>query len=240
MNMNFNNSNATVGNTFSWSVSNSAPTERAAFIRKTYAHLAVAVLAFIALETLLINSPLALPLLKLMFGVSWLVVLAAFMGISWLANSWARSDTSQATQYLGLGIYIVAETIIFLPLLYIANQSFPGAIQSAAVVTLGLFAALTAIVFMKRKDFTFLGPILTIVGFTALGVIVCSFLFGFNLGILFSAVMVLFAAGAILYDTSNVLHNYRPNQYVAASLSLFASVALLFWYILRIFMSGRR
>lgn len=242
MNMNFNNSNATLGNAFSWSVSNSAPTERAAFIRKTYAHLAVAILAFIALETLLINSPLALPLLQLMFGgrMSWLIVLGAFMGVSWLANSWARSDTSQAMQYLGLGLYIVAETVIFLPLLYIANDKFPGAIESAAVVTLGLFAALTAIVFMTRKDFTFLAPILTIAGFVALGVIVCSLLFGFNLGIVFSAVMVLFAAGAILYDTSNVLHNYRPNQYVAASLSLFASVALLFWYILRIFMSGRR
>jgi FtsH-binding integral membrane protein len=240
MNMNFNNSDATVGNAFSWSVSNSAPTERAAFIRKTYAHLAVAILAFIGLETLLINSPLARPLLELMFGMSWLIVLAAFMGISWLANSWASSDTSKAVQYLGLGLYIVAETIIFLPLLYIANDRFPGAIQSAAVVTLGLFAALTAIVFMTRKDFTFLGPILTIAGFVALGVIVCSLLFGFNLGIVFSAVMVLFAAGAILYDTSNVLHNYRPNQYVAASLSLFASVGLLFWYILQIFMSGRK
>lgn len=240
--MNFNNSNATLGNSFSWSVSNSAPTERAAFIRKTYAHLAVAVLAFIGLEAMLINSPLAEPLLGLMFGgrYSWLIVLAAFMGISWLANSWARSDTSQAMQYLGLGLYIVAETIIFLPLLYIADSYFPGAIQNAAVVTLGLFAALTAIVFTTRKDFSFLGPILTIAGFVALGVIVCSLIFGFTLGVVFSAVMVLFAAGAILYDTSNVLHNYRPNQYVAASLSLFASVALLFWYILQIFMSGRK
>lgn len=239
--MNFNSSNATLGNSFSWSVSNSAPTERAAFIRKTYAHLAVAILAFIGLEALLINSPLALPLLKLMFGTSWLIVLAAFMGISWLANSWARSDTSQAMQYLGLGLYVVAETIIFLPLLYIADTRFPGAIQSAALVTLGLFAALTAIVFTTRKDFSFLGPILTIAGFVALGVIACSLLFGgFTLGILFSAVMVLFAGGAILYDTSNVLHNYRPNQYVAASLSLFASVGLLFWYVLQIFMSGRK
>jgi FtsH-binding integral membrane protein len=38
-----------------------------------------------------------------------------------------------------------------------------------------------------------------------------------------------------------VLHHYRTDQYVAASLALFASVAILFWYILRIVIafSGR-
>jgi FtsH-binding integral membrane protein len=51
--------------------------------------------------------------------------------------------------------------------------------------------------------------------------------------------MVAFAGAAILYETSNILHHYRPNQHVAASLSLFASVALLFWYVLRIFMGSR-
>jgi FtsH-binding integral membrane protein len=74
-------------------------------------------------------------------------------------------------------------------------------------------------------------------GMLALGLIVCSVLFGFNLGLLFSFVMVLIASGAILYDTSNIIHHYHPDQYVAASLQLFASIALLFWYILRIFMS---
>jgi FtsH-binding integral membrane protein len=52
--------------------------------------------------------------------------------------------------------------------------------------------------------------------------------------------MVLFAGAAILYSTSNVFLHYRTDQYVAASLSLFASIALLFWYILRILLSFRR
>ncbi|MCP4136586.1 MAG: permease, partial [bacterium] len=42
---------------------------------------------------------------------------------------------------------------------------------------------------------------------------------------------------AILYTTSNIVHEYNTTQYVAASLSLFAAVALLFWYILRIVMA---
>jgi len=49
--------------------------------------------------------------------------------------------------------------------------------------------------------------------------------------------MVILAAGSILYNTSNIIHHYNTQQYVAASLSLFASVALLFWYLLQIFMS---
>ena len=81
--------------------------------------------------------------------------------------------------------------------------------------------------------------IMVIGGFVALGVIVASILFGFQLGILFSGLMVVFASVAILYTTSAVMRDYRTDQYVAASLSLFAAVALLFWYILRIFM-GRR
>ena len=62
-------------------------------------------------------------------------------------------------------------------------------------------------------------------------------LFDFNLGNLFAGVMVAFAAAYILYYTSNILHHYRLDQHVAASLALFASVALLFWYILQLFMN---
>lgn len=232
--------NTTYNNALGLTVAEAAPVERAAFIRRTYAHLAGAVLAFIGLEFAIINSPLADLILSVLFSagsMSWLLVLALFIGASCLAQSWANSNTSRAMQYLGLGLYIVAEAIIFLPLLAYANYQVPGAIANAGVVTLGLFAALTAIVFMTRTDFSFLGPILAIGGFVALGVIVSSVLFGFQLGVLFAAIMVLFAGGAILYDTSNILHRYNTNQHVAASLSLFASVALLFWYILRIFSS---
>ena len=51
--------------------------------------------------------------------------------------------------------------------------------------------------------------------------------------------MVGLAGASILYNTSNVLYRYPEDRYVAASLQLFASVALLFWYVLRIFISRR-
>ncbi len=230
--------------TFGNSVAEAMPAERAAFIRKTYLHLAAAILAFIALEGYLFVSGIANSIISVMVmggGMSWLLVLGAFMGVSWLAGMWANSQTSKPMQYLGLLLYIVAEAIIFVPLIFkIATFSNnPGdVIIKAGIVSLGLFLGITSVVFLTRTDFSFLGPILAIGGFVALGFIVASILFGFSLGSLFAFIMVAFAGTAILYETSNVLHRYHPTQHVAASLTLFASIALLFWYILNIFGSS--
>ena len=51
--------------------------------------------------------------------------------------------------------------------------------------------------------------------------------------------MVALAGASILYDTSNVLHHYPEDRYVGAALQLFASVAMMLWYVLRIFLSRR-
>ena len=163
------------------------------------------------------------------------------MLISWLSNRWAVSETSNVVQYAGLGVFIVAEAIIFVPLLYMAAYASgdPTVILKAGIVSLGLFAGLTLTVFVTRTDFSWLAPILGIGGFAALGFIVVSAIFGFTLGNVFAFLMVAFAGTAILYETSNVLHRFNTRQHVAAALSLFASVALLFWYILRIFSSRR-
>ncbi|MCC5788986.1 MAG: Bax inhibitor-1/YccA family protein [Opitutales bacterium] len=217
------------------------PDARAAFIRRTYAHLAGALFALLVLETILLNLPGIENLIVLMIGqqYSWLVVLGLFMGATWMGQSMANSDTSVATQYFGLGVFVVAYAIIFLPILYIASHHYPGVIAEAGMVTLLLFAGLTATVFITRKDFSFLGPIVAIGGLIALGTIVVGIVFGFTLGLLFSTLMVALAAAAILYQTSNILHRYNPNQHVAASLALFGAVAMLFFYILRIFMARR-
>jgi FtsH-binding integral membrane protein len=206
-------------------------------------HLAGAILAFAALEAVFLNSAIAPAMMNLMVGgkFSWLIVLGLFMGVSWLAESWARSGASIAMQYAGLALYVVAQAVIFIPLLYVAAfYSSPEIIPMAAMITGGLFLGLTGVVVTTRIDFSFLRGVLVIGGFVALGVIVASILFGFNLGTFFAGAMVVFAAAAILYNTSGIFRDYRTDQYVAASLSLFASVALLFWYILRILLSFRR
>lgn len=227
---------------FGNSAADALPENRARFIRKTYLLLAAAILAFIVVEGFLFASGAADLIANVIFSggsIGWLLVLGLFMGISYLANRWAVSETSAITQYLGLGIFIVAEAVIFVPLIMISTY-YAGdgsVLLKAGVVTLGLFLGITATVFLTRSDFSFLGPILAIGGFLALGFIASSALFGFSLGSIFAFVMVAFAGTAILYETSNVLHRFNTEQHVAASLSLFASVALLFWYILSIFSS---
>ncbi len=142
---------------------------------------------------------------------------------------------------MGLGLYVLLETLIFAPLLLIAT-AMSGAdslILSAATISVGLFCGLTLLVFMTGTDFSFLRGALIVGSVVAVAVIIASIFIGFNLGLIFSAVMVLLVAGTILYQTSNIIYRYHSSQYVAASLGLFSSFMLLFWYVLRILMSLR-
>ena len=221
-------------------VAYSTDSERAVFYRKTYTHVALALLAFILVETALLRW-VPEELILAMFGGKfiWLFIIGGFWLGSMLANKWAHS-LSRTTQYIGLGLYVLLEAVIFLPLIYIA-LAYTGTevLSQAAIVTLSLFGGLTAVVFMTRLDFSFLRSVLVIGGFLSLGLIVAGALFGFELGLWFSVGMVVLATGGILYQTYNVKNEYTPDQYVGAALQLFSSVMLLFWYILRIFLSRR-
>jgi len=213
---------------------------RATFITRTYTHLLIAIAVFLGIEVVLFETGAAESIARAMLSTNWLLVLGGFIIVSWLASSVAASATSLPAQYAALFGFVAAEAFIFVPMLYIANAMAPGAIQSAGLLTAIGFAGLTAIAFATRKDFSFLGGLLRWSFVVALLAIVGSVLFGFQLGTWFSVAMVGLAGAAILHDTSNVLHNFPEDRYVAASLQLFASVALLFWYLLRLFMGERR
>lgn len=212
---------------------------RATFVTRTYIHLLGAILAFALLEVYLFQTGLAETIARSMLGVNWLLVLGGFVVVSWLATRTAHTAERPAAQYAALAGFVVAEALIFVPLLYIANAYAPGVIQSAALVTLLGFSGLTAVVFTTRRDFSFLGGLLRWGGVVALVLIVAGVVFGFQLGTFFSVGMIALAGAAILYDTSNVLYHYPEDRYVAAALQLFASVALMFWYVLRLFMGSR-
>ena len=208
---------------------------RAQFITRTYTHLLAAIVGFTAVEVVLFQTGLALPIAQAMLGMGWLLVLGGFMLAGWLFSSMAASAQTRPMQYLALAGYVVAEAIIFVPLLVIAEINAPGAITSAALLTLVGFGALTGIAMTTAKDFTFLGGMLRWVGVAALLLIVGGVVFGFQLGMFFSLAMVVFAGATILYSTSKIMRTYPEDRYVSAALELFASVALMFFYILRIF-----
>ena len=213
---------------------------RSVFITRVYIHLLAALIGFTVLEMVYFETGLAPSITAFVAGTNWLLVLGAFMVVGWLASRTAHTAASLGAQYAALAAYVVVESLIFVPMLYVANQVAAGVIQSAATVTLLGAAGLTAVALVTRRDFSFLRGILMWGGIVALVAIVASVLFGFAMGTWFSVAMIGFAGAAVLYDTSNVLHHYSQDRYVAAALALFASIALMFWYVLRLFMSRDR
>lgn len=225
------------------SVAQASPNDRLTFIKNTYVHLAGAIAAFILVEFFLFQTGIAEGITGFIYEnrFGWLMILGGFSLLGWLSRSLVAKADAVGTQYAGLGVYVVGEALIFAPILYIAAYytNDPNLIPMAAILTLMMFAGITTVAFTSGKDFSFLGNFLRVGGFIALGLIVCSVLFGFTLGLVFSAVMIVFASAAILYTTSNIIHRYASHQHVAASLELFASIALLFYYILMALLRSR-
>lgn len=212
---------------------------RVTFFKKTYGHLALAVLLLILVETILFRiDPVVKLALSLTGGWSWLLLLVGFMFVTNYAEQMSRTLHNPTKQYLALIIYVIAEAFIMIPLIYramrVSEHGTLDLINQAAILSLSLFTALSIIVLMTRKDFSFLRTALTIGFFIALGLIIAGLLFGFNLGLWFSVGMIVLASGSILYQTSNLVHRYHKQQHVSAALGLFASLMMLFWYVLRI------
>lgn len=209
---------------------------RSEFIWKCYAHVVGAILAFAAISSYLfqsgISEQIAIPMLN-----NWWMVLGAFILAGWGATHVAHRLESTGAQYAAFAVFIFMEALIFSPMLYIAAMQYPGVIESAAGVTVLGTVGLIATAMITRKDFSFLRGMLVWGGMLAIVGIFSSMIFGFALGTWFSIAMIGFAGAAVLYDTSNILHHYPQDKYVAASMQLFASIAMMFWYILRLFMS---
>jgi len=213
-----------------------AAEDRSQFIWKCYAHVIGAVLAFAAVSAYLFTSGISARIAAPMLG-NWFLVLGAFMLVGWGASHVAHRVKSTGAQYAALAFFVFAEAIIFAPLLFIAELKAPGTIDSAAGGTVLGCIGLIATAMITGKDFSFLRSLLVWGFFVAIALIIASMLFGFALGTWFSVAMIAFAGAAVLYDTSNILHHYPQDKYVAASLELFASIALMFWYVLQLFMS---
>lgn len=220
-------------------VANAAESERAAFIKRCYLHLGGAIAAYAVVVTLFLKTGIANAFMGMLSGTPWmwLLVMGAYMGVSVLADNWARSGVSRERQYMGLGLYIVAFAFISTLPITRAIMMDPSILTNAALITAALVGGLTFTAFSTKINFSFMGRFLMIGGFVAMGVIVAAILFGFSLGLWFSGAMILFAAGSVLYSTSNIIHEYHTDQHVAASLSLFSSVGLLFWYVIQFLMA---
>ena len=211
--------------------------DQASFLRQTYMSLLGAVAAFVAVEVVFFQTGFALAVAPIMAS-NWLIVIGGFMLLGWLTNYFTRTQSSPTMQYVEMGVTILLQALIFIPLLvYAVLFSDASVLSSAVTVTLIIFGGMTAVVAYSGKDFSFLGPFLAVLGIAALLAIVGSVIFSVSLGFYFSLTMVVFAAAVVLYQTSKIIHNYGPGQHIAAATGLFSSVAMLFYYVLMTFVS---
>ncbi|HSD90208.1 MAG TPA: Bax inhibitor-1 family protein [Kofleriaceae bacterium] len=235
--------------------------DRVTFLRRTYGLLGIALVGFALLTGCMMafasTTSLKFSMWALTGRLTWLLVMGLFMVIGYVAQRLALSQTSRGLQLLGLGLAVLAESIILQPLLWFVLLKFGSdaqriqiltgqfvmsgqagnIIMESVVITLSIFVGLTAVVFISKKDFSFMRGILTIASFAALGVILASMLFGFHLGAIFLGVMILLMAGYILYQTSLVMTQFPPQSFVAAALMLFSTIATLFFYVLQLMAS---
>jgi FtsH-binding integral membrane protein len=212
---------------------------RSVFISRTYTHLVAGILGFVVIELALFESGLAADIARFMLGMNWFLILGAFMLTGWLASRTAQTSSSIGMQYFAYGAYVLAEALIFVPLLYIADAKAPGTIDSATLITLLGAGGLMVVAHRTRKDFSFLRAVLMYGFWIAIVAMIGGLVFGFQLGTWFSVAMIGFAGAAVLYDTSNIIHYYPEDRYVSAAMQLFASIALMFWYVLRLVMGNR-
>ena len=238
--------------------------DRVSFLRKTYAHLGASLVLFALFTAGMMRYATDLSL-RLSFpggaGFGWLILmLVAFIGVSYVSQRLAASETSRVLQYVGLGLAVVLWSVLAQPIIWFTIAKFGNAhdmfvdghisaalspkaalvIGEATIITLAIFIGLTVTVFVTRKDFSFLGSFLGMAMFALLGVAVVSLIFGFQMGVIWSVIIVLLMGGYILYQTSLVMNYFRPTQHVAAAVMLFTTVAMLFIHVLRIVAEANR
>ncbi len=229
--------------------------ERVSFYRRTYVHVAGALLAFGALLALFFagfdqRTGIAFTLATSLFGMmeslggwSWLLVMVAFWIGTMVAQGLAMNRASVASQYAGLGLYVLLEALIFIPLLTIVHLKTGGQMAQillpACSLTGALVVGLTLSVYMTSTDFSFLRTIIVIGSVVALVLVLLSAFGLFALGTWFALAMILLMASAILYQTWVIKTQLSTGDHVIAAFMLFSSIVTLLWYVISFFL-GRR
>ncbi len=219
-------------------------TTRGDFVVRVYQHLMGAIAAFVGIEALFFATGIAEGIYDFVAGGGsrWLLILGFFMVGQWMVGQAAMDMLNPSKQYGALFGMAALEALIFAPFLYycFSIESAGTTVAAAALLTAVGFAGLSAIAVITRKDLSFMRPMLMFGGVAAMVLILGAVLFGFNLGVWFSVAMIALAGGSILYQTQNIIRRYPVQAHVAAALTLFTSVMMLFWYVLRLLMQLRR
>jgi FtsH-binding integral membrane protein len=210
------------------SVEQATQEDRLIFLRKTYSLVLLGVAIFALTISAVPQFPPLLKFTATIWGQSWWLGMIILLGGGFLVRVLARKPG------IGLIGYLVWTFLLGTLLAIPVAMSDPNTVYTAAIMTALIFAGLTAYVFVTKKDFSFLGGILSIGLFSMIGIAICGMLFGFEVGVWFSWLGAALFSGYILYDTSRIMRTHDTREAVPAAIELFTSIVYLFWYILQI------
>jgi len=218
-------------------VQNASAVDQAVFFRRTYLTAGIAFLAWMFTVYLFFNNGIAYSVLNAIGHVSWLVVLGIFWLASFIGNKLVFSK-DKGLQFLGLGVYIIAYALIFIPLIYyviIYSGEYYQVFTSAFIATVCIFAALTMTVFLSRTDFSFLRSAVVFGSFIALGAIIIFTVTGTSVSSWFAVAMIILMSATILFETHQIKTKFDTTQHVGAGATVFASFMVLLWYVINLF-----
>lgn len=210
--------------------------ERLSFVRKVYSLFFAAMMVCSGGVYLAFNNPITFMKARwaLLAGTIILMLVLSFSKTARRAKPWNYLLLFGLNFLIGLSAG---------PLFFMIDAAGKSVVLlQAFIMTAGVFGGLTAYAWISRKDFSFLGGFLTV---GIIGLVLASIVYMFipgatGLGFAIACVGVLIMSGFVLYDTSNILHRYHTDEYVAGALDLFLDFYLMFWYIVQIFMGSNR
>lgn len=219
-----------------------SPAVRAAFLRKVYATLTVGVGITMAVGIAMTLNALGNPesiLWKIVQGRGMMLLFLAYLALSFMVGAVVRKRGVNVLAY----VFFTAFTGFFIsPMLLIAvakTQSLSVIWQALGLTTFA-FGGLSGYVLVSGKDFSFMkGFIWTgfwiLVGFMVVGLFTSSW--AFHMGVTAAGLLVF--AGFILYHTSEIMHRYSSEDWVAAAFSLFIDFINMFIRVLALLANRR-
>jgi FtsH-binding integral membrane protein len=219
-----------------WTVAESPAEVQSAFILKTYALFFAGILAAVVMGGITLNTPLydiALMLRQIPLLACGLLIVG---GIA--AQAVSRIE---GLNYAALFGFTSLVGFLLTPIVDRYESMFPGIVAQAGFLTVVIFGALTAYVFVTKKDFSFMGGMLC-VGGIGLFIAILANAFWFQsagIGYWIAWISLFLFSGFVLYDTSQIIHRHDPKSYCAAALDLFIDFYMIFMSLLQILAGSR-
>ena len=216
-------------------VANASVEVRANFIRKTYVLFLAGILTAVIAGAICLRTPQVYLAVTNLLTSSPLLFVGIFLGSSFLAQAVSRVE---GLNYIALFGFTGLLGLLIAP---IVDTYAPKVIGEAGFLTIVIFGALTAYAFVSGKNFSFIGGFI-FVGMVAVVLAGLANMFwfkssGFSYWIAWGSLLM--SSGYVLYQTSNMIHEYDERGYCSAALGLFISFFNIFMSLLRI-LGGNR